>query len=161
MEEETFYPGTVQEAHQAGRELVSKEAASGKPQGGKAPTECGARYEADQAKLLRNRENEHGRLLLLFWHCGNQDLKQWLDDLGYGAGQNFWIGANDLAKPGLFRWGLTANEVTFSKWARGEPNFMTVRGETEHCVELNPNTMEWNDSGCSKRLHFICETFSN
>uniref|UniRef100_A0A8D8AXG1 Collectin-11 n=2 Tax=Culex pipiens TaxID=7175 RepID=A0A8D8AXG1_CULPI len=91
----------------------------------------------------------------------SQDLKQWLDDHGYGAGQNFWIGANDLAKPGLFRWGLTANEVTFSKWARGEPNFMTVRGETEHCVELNPNTMEWNDSGCSKRMHFICETFSN
>lgn len=79
MEEETFYPGTVQEAHQAGRELVSKEAASGKPQGGKAPTECGARYEADQAKLLRNRENEHGRLLLLFWHCG-----KWEGDAQFG-----------------------------------------------------------------------------
>uniref|UniRef100_A0A1Q3G550 Putative galactose-specific c-type lectin n=1 Tax=Culex tarsalis TaxID=7177 RepID=A0A1Q3G550_CULTA len=91
----------------------------------------------------------------------SQNLKQWFDDHEYEAGQNFWIGANDLAKPGLFRWRLTANEVTFSKWARGEPNFITVRGETEHCAELNPNTMEWNDSVCSKRLHFICETFSN
>lgn len=90
----------------------------------------------------------------------NQDLKEWLDDQGHGAAQRFWIGANDLAKPGLFRWGLSAREVSFSKWAPNEPNFLTIRGETEHCVELNPNTMEWNDSGCSKRLHFICESFS-
>lgn len=90
----------------------------------------------------------------------NQDLEEWLRDNGDEPSERYWIGGNDLAKPGIFRWGLTNKEITYKKWASGEPNAAVMRGETEHCVELRADTKQWNDSVCTKRLNFVCERFN-
>ncbi|XP_062543877.1 C-type lectin 37Db-like [Armigeres subalbatus] len=90
----------------------------------------------------------------------HQDLEEWLRDNGDGPSESYWIGGNDLAKPGIFYWGLTGKEIRYKQWASGEPNMAVMRGEKEHCVELRADTMKWNDSVCSKRLKFVCERFN-
>nr|XP_019557186.2 C-type lectin 37Db-like [Aedes albopictus] len=87
----------------------------------------------------------------------SQDLEEWLRDNGEEPSESYWIGANDLAKPGVFHWGMTNKQVRFQQWASGEPNAAVMRGEKEHCVALRADTMQWNDSVCSKRLKFVCE----
>lgn len=87
----------------------------------------------------------------------NQDLREWLEYNGDGPSERYWIGANDLAKHGIFHWGLDNKQVRYKQWASGEPNSASIRGEQEHCANLQAETMQWNDSVCSKRLKFICE----
>ncbi|XP_055619973.1 perlucin-like [Toxorhynchites rutilus septentrionalis] len=89
----------------------------------------------------------------------NKDLQDWLNENGEESAASYWIGANDLATSGVYRWGLTNKRASLTQWASGEPNSATIRGEIEHCVEIRADTLEWNDSLCSKQLKFICEKF--
>ncbi|XP_058834734.1 C-type lectin 37Db-like [Topomyia yanbarensis] len=89
----------------------------------------------------------------------SKELQDWLNGQEYEQGESFWIGANDLARAGIHRWGLTNKQVKFEEWATGEPNGANIRGEIEHCVQLVTDTMKWNDAVCSKKLKFICERF--
>ncbi|XP_055533980.1 collectin-10-like [Wyeomyia smithii] len=91
----------------------------------------------------------------------NSALQDWLNENGYGQSDTFWIGANDLATAGVFRWGFTNKRIKFKQWSSGEPNAASIRGETEHCVQLIAQTMKWNDSVCSRRLKFICERYAS
>ncbi|XP_055612424.1 C-type lectin mannose-binding isoform-like [Uranotaenia lowii] len=90
-----------------------------------------------------------------------KDLQDWLKSYGYGSAESYWIGANDLATQGLYRWGLTSKRVNDPEWAFGEPNSAVIRGEIERCVQLNARTMSWNDALCSKRAKFICEEYTD
>ncbi|XP_058463980.1 C-type lectin 37Db-like [Malaya genurostris] len=89
----------------------------------------------------------------------SKELQDWLDRQGLEPSESFWIGANDLATAGVHRWGLSNKRAKYVEWAPEEPNGATIRGETEHCVELVTDTMKWNDAVCSKKLKFICERY--
>uniref|UniRef100_T1D562 Putative c-type lectin n=1 Tax=Psorophora albipes TaxID=869069 RepID=T1D562_9DIPT len=74
---------------------------------------------------------------------------------------NYWIGANDLARPGTLKWVSNGKIATFIPWGPGEPN---NAGGSEHCVNIQPYPKDggghvwlWNDDGCYKKFKFICE----
>ena len=67
-----------------------------------------------------------------------------------------WIGANDLIKEGKWTWVSDRSTISYSNWAKGEPN--NDRG-VEHCGQLyyNQHSFPWNDAACSDRHEYICE----
>ncbi|XP_046543030.1 C-type lectin-like [Haliotis rubra] len=68
---------------------------------------------------------------------------------------NVWIGANDMMTSNQFRWTEGDKKVTFTDWARGEPN---NSNGGENCVQLDrSHSYQWNDALCHNRNHFICE----
>ncbi|XP_061398659.1 lectin subunit alpha-like [Musca vetustissima] len=77
-----------------------------------------------------------------------------------GNPKDFWIGANDeyntakdLNRP--FYWS-SGQRVTFTNWAKGEPN---NAGSNEHCVHVWSlrDGFQWNDKACTTKYGFICE----
>lgn len=62
-----------------------------------------------------------------------------------------WIGLNDLIKEKKFRWS-NKDPVTFTKWAKNEPN---NRGN-EDCVHMRSKG-EWNDKECDVKFHYVCQ----
>lgn len=80
----------------------------------------------------------------------NQGEQNWVfNTLASYNGMNrmLWIGFNDVAKEGTFRW-ASGNAVTFTNWAPGEPN-NAVGGE-DFVSMLNPGNSQagrWNDWG--------------
>lgn len=79
--------------------------------------------------------------------------------LGY-IGYRFWTSGTNLADKRKWVWSSTGNDVTFFKWAPGEPN--NALENSENCLEAgwykNEQALIWNDIRCSGiELHFICE----
>jgi hypothetical protein len=82
------------------------------------------------------------------------------------VGANSWIGANDQASEGQWRWvdngdrfwtgtgsGTPYNGL-YSRWASPEPNDLFG----EDCGELRPSDGKWNDTPCSMTRAFVCES---
>ena len=64
-----------------------------------------------------------------------------------------WIGLNDIMKEGNFQW-ENSIPVKYTNWKKNEPN---DKGHAEDCGEqLMDGT--WNDSPCTSKKMFICET---
>jgi len=71
---------------------------------------------------------------------------------------HYWIGLNDLAEEGVFKWAESHDNVGFTNWHSGEPN----NRDNEDCVMIWVNGL-WNDSQCNwssfegVRSHAICQ----
>ncbi|XP_050090796.1 C-type lectin domain family 4 member F-like [Anopheles aquasalis] len=89
-------------------------------------------------------------------------LKQTIQDEANEGGEEFyWIGANDLAKNGTYRWGLTGRPVEeeVKQWDDEEPNNAQIGDEIEHCVAVEATTQKWNDFSCLEAKKFVCQRF--
>lgn len=64
-----------------------------------------------------------------------------------------WIGLTQGNKKGPWHWS-SGGAMTFKAWGAGEPN---DSGGVEHCGELIPGTMKWNDAQCELPHPFVCE----
>ncbi|KAF4518119.1 hypothetical protein B566_EDAN007820, partial [Ephemera danica] len=67
-----------------------------------------------------------------------------------GSGhRTFWMGLNDLANEGVFRWISNGKVTNFTNWHINEPN-NNFAGVPEHCVEfyLLRGATKWNDRPC-------------
>ncbi|XP_013403252.1 macrophage mannose receptor 1-like [Lingula anatina] len=72
---------------------------------------------------------------------------------GACAGCRLWLGADDIAQNGDWRWNAANGDpVEYSAWKLTEPN----GGDSENCMEFFPDET-WNDRTCSTLRHFICE----
>ncbi|RUS82192.1 hypothetical protein EGW08_010074 [Elysia chlorotica] len=71
----------------------------------------------------------------------------------------FWIGANDALEEGTYMW-LDLSPVTFFPWASGAPS---DQGGDEDCVEMDPQTGDWNDVGCNReeKRFVVCKKPAN
>lgn len=69
----------------------------------------------------------------------------------------FWIGANDFAIEGSFRWLETGLPIgNFTAWGSGKP----TRNDTNNCLRMfyNGDQYKWEDVSCGDRTtYFICE----
>ena len=66
-----------------------------------------------------------------------------------------WIGLNDRAREGTFRWDKGNAFGGFKSWHKGEPNNL---GGKEDCVEMNKaHSWRLNDIDCTTKVGFICE----
>ncbi|XP_038046823.1 perlucin-like protein [Patiria miniata] len=67
----------------------------------------------------------------------------------------YWIGANDLAREGRWRWAEDGSELSYFNWLRGEPNNM----DNEDVVQVNSNNRKWNDNEVTHtyQLCYVCE----
>ena len=69
-----------------------------------------------------------------------------------------WIGINDKANEGVFRYESSGQTLTYSNWNPNEPNNWENR---EHCGELyvgHSTAGKWNDGDCSQKIAFACES---
>jgi hypothetical protein len=63
-----------------------------------------------------------------------------------------WIGINDRAQLGYFKW---QPELKYWGFMKGQPN--NYRNE-EDCVAVAPSRgAQWYDANCAQKLAFICE----
>jgi hypothetical protein len=69
------------------------------------------------------------------------------------APRRFWIGLNDIAEEGSWRWSSGA-PLSFDAWEPGEPNDY----QKEDCVEVYAETFTWNDFDCSAPKASVCES---
>ena len=69
----------------------------------------------------------------------------------------FWIGVDDLAEEGVFKYESDESPVTYTDWQPGMPDNYD---NNEHCVQIynygNPE-YHWNDQDCSAVLPSVCE----
>ncbi|KAJ8313298.1 hypothetical protein KUTeg_009084 [Tegillarca granosa] len=79
--------------------------------------------------------------------------------LNYLGHSKHWIGANDYAIEGQWRWIKTGQAVQYFKWAVDEPNVVGDGPEDCATIQNYNGTYLWNDEDCSKhRYYYICET---
>ena len=65
----------------------------------------------------------------------------------------WWIGLDDRAEEGVFRWQDGA-AVEFTRWKKGQPD---NEGCNEDCVALAKNGKgRWHDTHCGLRRPFVC-----
>ncbi|XP_070582573.1 macrophage mannose receptor 1-like [Erythrolamprus reginae] len=65
----------------------------------------------------------------------------------------YWIGLNYLNPEDGFKWS-DDSPVGYVNWQYGEPN--NYNG-IEHCGEINPKNMRWNDVHCEEAFYWICQ----
>lgn len=67
-----------------------------------------------------------------------------------------WLAATNHGGTGFTLWLTTGEDISWSKWARGEPN---NNGGNEHCLVYMDSEYGhgWNDTGCEKKKRFFCE----
>ena len=63
-----------------------------------------------------------------------------------------WIGLDDHAKEGEFRW-VTDAPLTLTSWFSSEPNSLY---DSEDCGEMRA-TGKWPDDRCNAKLAYVCE----
>lgn len=68
-----------------------------------------------------------------------------------------WIGLNDLAHEGTFKWAgdVRLNSSKYLNWYAGEPN---NANDAEDCCNLNPDG-SFNDFFCTANLQYVCEYY--
>ena len=67
----------------------------------------------------------------------------------------FWIGVDDLAEEGVFKYESDESPVTYTDWQPGMPDNYD---NNEHCVEISGLlNYRWNDQDCSAVLPSVCE----
>ena len=71
------------------------------------------------------------------------------------SGTNYWIGFNDIATEGSFKWPDESSANAFTYWDSGEPN--NGNGD-EDCVTYWGGD-RWNDYKCSNLLPAVCEVW--
>ena len=64
-----------------------------------------------------------------------------------------WIGLNDVATEGVFRW-PDGSHVTYTKWDSSQPD---NQHGYENCVEMAVDGGSWGDTSCGRQLPFVCE----
>ncbi|KAL7976612.1 hypothetical protein Chor_008561 [Crotalus horridus] len=65
----------------------------------------------------------------------------------------YWIGLNYINQQDGFKWS-DDSPLGYVNWAYGEPN--NYNG-AEHCGEINPENMYWNDVHCEEIFFWICQ----
>ena len=77
------------------------------------------------------------------------------------AEQYHWIGLNDLASPGNWRWQHSYVSANYTNWRQGQPN------ESSTCALIDPNYEQtWADYDClessysSGNIHALCEAYN-
>ncbi|KAK9396213.1 macrophage mannose receptor 1 [Crotalus adamanteus] len=65
----------------------------------------------------------------------------------------YWIGLNYINQQDGFKWS-DDSPLGYVNWAYGEPN--NYNG-AEHCGEINPENMYWNDVHCEEMFFWICQ----
>jgi hypothetical protein len=109
--------------------------------------ESPARWDVAQRTCVQN----GGELAMLDTDAENTTL---FKHLGVKmALSNIWIGLNDQAIEGQFRW-ISGEPLEISIWHPGEPN--DFEG-AEDCVEWVTADARWNDRRCSDALPALCE----
>lgn len=63
----------------------------------------------------------------------------------------FWIGGNDMAEEGHFKW-INGKNLTYTNWKRNEPNGFN----NTNCIRSNLK-FKWFDRNCQDKLSSICE----
>lgn len=73
------------------------------------------------------------------------------------GGSAAWIGLNDLAREGEFKWdrNVRLNIRKYLNWSDGEPN---NANDAEDCCSLNPDG-SFNDYFCTANQPYVCEYF--
>merc|ERR1719309_788230 len=75
-------------------------------------------------------------------------------------GRFYWIGLQDLAHDGTWRWAESHEAATWTNWLSGEPNNNT--GD-EYCVDMwcysDRDECGWNDTTCYRTggVYIVCE----
>jgi hypothetical protein len=84
-----------------------------------------------------------------------QAIQDWAQNEAFAiAGDEWWIGLNDVAQEGAFKW-TDGTPVDFDYWNEGEPN---NAGE-EDCANIPAWTGgRWNDLPCDHAHPYICRT---
>lgn len=100
------------------------------------------------------------RLLTTSTKAEVDQLKTYLNsrvsDLPQKTFWHLWLGATDIDQDGVWTWKATGEKLTYTAWAKDEPN----GGDKENCLEwklILYNDVMWNDAKCSIRKRFICE----
>jgi hypothetical protein len=65
----------------------------------------------------------------------------------------WWIGLDDRAEEGTFRWSAGAPASGFSYWEDGEPD---NAGCNQDCTVLEIDDGRWHDTHCLEHRPFIC-----
>ena len=67
-----------------------------------------------------------------------------------------WIGANDHAREGQYRWVSDDSRVSFTEWDKYQPDNYA---NNEDCAQIwnRSNGYQWNDLTCTSRINFLCE----
>ncbi|KAL8571718.1 hypothetical protein ACOMHN_060804 [Nucella lapillus] len=90
----------------------------------------------------------------------NNFLKRFLEDhhsTTQSGRTHVWLGATDIFQEGSFLWLNTFQNVTYSHWARGEPN-SAYGSDSEDCVQMRREVgWRWNDQSCASLSYFVCE----
>ena len=102
-------------------------------------------------------EEDYDTLALQLYALSNQNSSQ--DE--FKINRRYWIGLNDIEKPGLWRWNRDIQPALVNKWSKGEkPNHNSSNNSSSDCVIMwNPlrNLHLWKDEPCSNKYYFICE----
>ena len=70
--------------------------------------------------------------------------------------ENIWIGIHDKTSEGHFTY-MDGRQISYTKWAHGEPNNFDFGAHDEDCVQAYPYPGYWNDVPCNRKLAFACE----
>ncbi|XP_063417275.1 galactose-specific lectin nattectin-like [Mytilus trossulus] len=94
-------------------------------------------------------EADEGMLVEVDSKCENDFIKM------SASMPRYWLGGTDQQKEGVWIWSHSQNVITFSDWAKRQPDNYKGR---EHCLELwNNNGLYWNDCPCHELRRFVCE----
>jgi hypothetical protein len=82
-----------------------------------------------------------------------------------GASPSAFIGANDVASEGEWRWadgvtfwrGGAAVSGRYANWEDGQPNDSDPTGGSEDCLTIGLADGTWNDVSCDTELPYVCE----
>ena len=92
-------------------------------------------------------------------------------DLGFGDRSRLWLGANDQAVEGEWRWhdgelfwlgGADGSPIggLYNAWPEGNPDNWTGGDlPEENCAELRMQLNDWNDYRCNATYRYACEHY--
>jgi hypothetical protein len=93
-----------------------------------------------------------GNLAVLSTPEENQAIADALGVRPTQATGSVWLGLNDRAQEGDFRW-ISGEPLGETAWRAGEPN----NSGNEDCIEWSPGDGLWNDLRCDAQLGSLCE----